>query len=326
MDDLACPRCRTTKYRNPSLKLMVNVCGHALCENCVELLFVKGSGSCPQCNVPLRRGNFRVQIFEDAGVEKEVDIRRKILKDYNKREEDFETLRAYNDYLEEVETIIFNLANEVDVEATRRKVEQYKRDNKAQIQKGKLKPSREEEFLEEVLELEQQEAELRREQLAELEREARREKIKQKESLIDDLMFSDLPANRTPAGRGLGTWNAFQTGAFSILFRPRIESGLEVATNGVAETRAPAPARIRCLSRALAVSEGPLYAYVALEQDLCGPPVPALDALTPSGYTAHVRAATEPELAGGFQAGLACHRALQDAFSGLFFKASEEVS
>lgn len=30
MDDQGCPRCKTTKYRNPSLKLMVNVCGHTL--------------------------------------------------------------------------------------------------------------------------------------------------------------------------------------------------------------------------------------------------------------------------------------------------------
>lgn len=37
-----CPRCKTTKYRNPSLKLLVNVCGHSLCSSCVELLFVKG--------------------------------------------------------------------------------------------------------------------------------------------------------------------------------------------------------------------------------------------------------------------------------------------
>lgn len=44
-DDQVCPRCKTTKYRNPSLKLMVNVCGHTLCENCVDLLFLKGSGS-----------------------------------------------------------------------------------------------------------------------------------------------------------------------------------------------------------------------------------------------------------------------------------------
>lgn len=42
MDDQVCPKCKTTKYRNPSLKLMVNVCGHTLCESCVELLFIKG--------------------------------------------------------------------------------------------------------------------------------------------------------------------------------------------------------------------------------------------------------------------------------------------
>ncbi|KAG8236334.1 hypothetical protein J437_LFUL010468, partial [Ladona fulva] len=100
MDDQVCPRCKTTKYRNPSLKLMVNVCGHTLCESCVDLLFLKGSGSCPECNVPLRRSNFRVQLFEDAGVEKEVDIRKRILKDFNKRQEDFGTLQEFNDYLE----------------------------------------------------------------------------------------------------------------------------------------------------------------------------------------------------------------------------------
>jgi CDK-activating kinase assembly factor MAT1 len=42
MEDLGCPRCKTTKYRKASLKLLVNVCGHALCDSCVELLFAKG--------------------------------------------------------------------------------------------------------------------------------------------------------------------------------------------------------------------------------------------------------------------------------------------
>ena len=41
--DQCCPMCKTTKDRNPSMKLMVNVCGHALCESCVELLFAKGT-------------------------------------------------------------------------------------------------------------------------------------------------------------------------------------------------------------------------------------------------------------------------------------------
>lgn len=55
-------------------------------EICVFFFFIFiGSGSCPDCNVPLRRNNFRVQMFEDPQVEKEVDIRRRILRDYNKK-------------------------------------------------------------------------------------------------------------------------------------------------------------------------------------------------------------------------------------------------
>lgn len=44
-----------------------------------------GSGTCPECNVLLRRVNFRYQMFEDPMVEKEIDIRRRILRDYNKK-------------------------------------------------------------------------------------------------------------------------------------------------------------------------------------------------------------------------------------------------
>lgn len=63
-----------------------------------------------------------------------------------------------------------------------------------------------------------------------------------------------------------------------------------------------------------------------MTQDLCGPEPPPLDALQSSGYTTHVRSASEPELAGGFLASLACHRALQDAFCGLHFEVAEGAS
>jgi len=52
------------------------------CENCVEVLFIRGSASCLECGIVLRRNNFRLQLFEDAGVEKEVDIRRRVLREY----------------------------------------------------------------------------------------------------------------------------------------------------------------------------------------------------------------------------------------------------
>ncbi|VEN55149.1 unnamed protein product [Callosobruchus maculatus] len=142
--------------------MMVNVCGHGLCESCVDLLFLKGSGSCPECKIPLRRNNFRVQLFEDATVEKEVDIRKRVLRDFNKKEEDFTTLKEYNDYLEEVESIIFNLTNNIDVVNTNKRIEQYKRDNKEQIMKNKGKLGRDEYELEEILELEKQMEEQRK--------------------------------------------------------------------------------------------------------------------------------------------------------------------
>ena len=104
------------------MKMLVNVCGHGLCESCVETLFARGSGSCPECEVPLRRVNFKLQLFEDASIDKEVDIRRRILKDFCKTQEDFESLRDFNDYLEVVEDIIFNLVNGIDVEETKRKI------------------------------------------------------------------------------------------------------------------------------------------------------------------------------------------------------------
>lgn len=50
------------------------------CENCVDMLFVRGSGYCVQCDTPLRKSNFRVQLFEDPTVDKEVEIRKKVLK------------------------------------------------------------------------------------------------------------------------------------------------------------------------------------------------------------------------------------------------------
>ena len=52
------------------------------CELCVDAIFTRPSAACPQCGVPLRRSLFRVQQFEDDYVEKDVNIRKKVLKEY----------------------------------------------------------------------------------------------------------------------------------------------------------------------------------------------------------------------------------------------------
>ncbi|KZP02758.1 CDK-activating kinase assembly factor [Athelia psychrophila] len=108
MDDV-CPVCKSDRYLNPKLRLLVSSCYHKMCESCIDRLFTLGPAPCPICQKVLRKLAFTPQTFEDLGVEKEVAIRRRIAKEFNKRREDFPDLRSFNDYLEEVEDIVARL-------------------------------------------------------------------------------------------------------------------------------------------------------------------------------------------------------------------------
>lgn len=197
-DDIFCPHCKTSKYRNPSLKLYVNVCGHPLCENCLELLFLKGTGNCTQCGLTLRRNNFHLKLFEDDIVEKEIDIRKKILKDFNKQEEDFETLAEYDSYLEQIETIIYNLTNNIDVEETKKMVEEYKKQNADLISKNRHKMSKDQLLIDKLIQDEREKERFRKQWQVRGEAEQfNKMKKLQKEALVDKLLIeSDLSASR----------------------------------------------------------------------------------------------------------------------------------
>ncbi|XP_054909389.1 CDK-activating kinase assembly factor MAT1 isoform X1 [Poeciliopsis prolifica] len=307
MDDQGCPRCKTTKYRNPSLKLMVNVCGHTLCENCVEMLFVRGSGNCVQCDTPLRKSNFRVQLFEDATVDKEVEIRKKVMKIYNKREFDFPSLRDYNDYLEQVEDIVYNLTNNIDVENTKGRMEQYQRENKDIIQRNKAKLTREQEELEELLLLEQQSNEQRRLEVLQEEQRQLQAKRKSKQALLDDLEQSKLPATILLAQhkvRAAQLETQIEQQKQNVKPTSLFSTGIQI---GQTVSLQPLP-RLQEV----------LYQYKPLQVETYGPPAPDLEQLSRFGYLNHVRAAMPQDTAGGYTSALACYRAMQDAFSGLF--------
>ncbi|KAK4572170.1 hypothetical protein RGQ29_030551 [Quercus rubra] len=64
---------------------------------------------------------------------KEISIRRRIASIFNKREEDFLSLKEYNDYLEEVEDMTFNLIEGIDVPAIEAKIAEYEKENHDQI-------------------------------------------------------------------------------------------------------------------------------------------------------------------------------------------------
>nr|CAD1820151.1 unnamed protein product [Ananas comosus var. bracteatus] len=64
---------------------------------------------------------------------KEMVIRRRIANIFNKREEDFPSLKEYNDYLEEVEDMTSNLVEGIDVAAIEAKIAKYQEENAEQI-------------------------------------------------------------------------------------------------------------------------------------------------------------------------------------------------
>lgn len=48
-------------------------------------------------------------------------------------------MREFNDYLEEIEIIVFNLTHNIDVVETNKRIELYKKENKETIMKNKAK-------------------------------------------------------------------------------------------------------------------------------------------------------------------------------------------
>ncbi|KAF2197423.1 CDK-activating kinase assembly factor [Delitschia confertaspora ATCC 74209] len=123
-----CPVCKSSRYLNQNMKFLINPeCYHKMCESCVDRIFSRGPAPCPiaGCKRTLRKVRFRDQTFEDLALEREVDIRRRIGKVFNKTQDDFETLKDYNNYLEIVEDCTWNLINKVDVEETEKRLQQF---------------------------------------------------------------------------------------------------------------------------------------------------------------------------------------------------------
>ncbi|CAE6432667.1 unnamed protein product [Rhizoctonia solani] len=218
-DDDVCPLCRSDRFLNPKLRLLVSTCYHRMCESCIDRLFTLGPAPCPTCKTVIRKMGFMAQTFEDLGVEKEVAIRRRIAKHFNKRLEDFETLQDYNDYLEEVETIgkltwfrfyprcsysyvhatAFNLVNDIDVAAMEAKIAEHRAANAALIEQNEQREVQEATNLRNIEERERQDRQQRAEEARRAEEEEERERERSKLELINQLESSSAPASRVLA-------------------------------------------------------------------------------------------------------------------------------
>jgi CDK-activating kinase assembly factor MAT1 len=162
---------------------------HRMCESCCDRIFSHGPATCPipGCHKTLRRHRFRTPTFSDLQVEREVDIRRRVAAVFNRREEEFEDLRSYNDYLNEVEDITFNLINSIDLEETEKRFLAYERAHKNEIsENASLEEQQKMEFAAMQKE-EREQARLRREQARREDAEERRELEASRQDVLNRL-------------------------------------------------------------------------------------------------------------------------------------------
>ncbi|XP_057514237.1 uncharacterized protein LOC130795995 isoform X2 [Actinidia eriantha] len=74
---------------------------------------------------------------------KEIAIRKRIASIFNKRDDDFPSLREYNDYLEEVEDMTCNLIEGIDVPSIEAKIAEYQKENSEQIMNAQARKAEE---------------------------------------------------------------------------------------------------------------------------------------------------------------------------------------
>lgn len=193
-----CPICKTLRYMNRSMVFLINPeCYHPLCNNCVDRLFENGPNQCPYigCHKTLRKKAFREPTFSDLNVEREVDIRRRVMAVFNRTEDEFEDLRAYNDYLNMVEDLIQDLTYGTDQErsAAQTRLLAWEDEHRAEIERNKRHGEKVREATRRQLQSEKEAARQRRQDAARLEEEEKLAKARQREEDLDTLA-------RAPAG------------------------------------------------------------------------------------------------------------------------------
>lgn len=283
----SCPRCKTTLYRNPTLKLVINECGHSLCTSCVQLLFIRGQAPCPECQMNLKKTAFREQMFDDPMIDREVHIRKGVLRIFNKREEEFSDYGEYDDYLEEIEDLVVALMEGENW--AKEKLQKYSKDNNQAIRKNEALRLKEEETIVEQIEMEKRDIEKAKIKLAKMEADAEIKRIDEEKKLLAKIQ----------AGEDLST----------IIIEKEKLVNMEERIDEAEVTLAPLAAKIT-----------ELFVYEPFEFQTLGPKIPEMIDMEALGYMDSIRQPIESQIASGYTAQLGLSRALNDCFSCLTWK------
>lgn len=234
-------------------------------------------------------------------------------------------MESYNDYLEMFETFVDNLANNIDVMETNVRIDEFKRENAERLKKSR-KISRDLFLIEEELEKERELESSRDLLLVENENtvNAARVVAAQRESLVDELLQSDRPAELILRSHKQQT--EAELAAIDEMEQKRLAQRAEMirrrqqqkltTTTGL---RINEKHNLGTFEDHERLPVGEIYTYRPVVLPNHGPPCPTPRTIVRHRYVDHVRAPNSADLAGGFNALFPCQRALQEAIIDLTF-------
>lgn len=232
-------------------------------------------------------------MFDDPMIDREIHIRKGVMKIYNKRESDFRTPADFDNYLEEVEDLILGLMG--NEQWAKDQMEKYNKENQGDIRRNDAIRHKEGEELNEQIEMEKRDIERSKLKLAEIEQKKEEQRKKAQKKLLDQIQ----------AGEDIGT---IMVERENLINREEREVEAEVTIGPIS------------------TNEVELYSYTPIYIDSCGPRVPAQHDMIDLGYMNAIRQPLSSQVASGYTAQLGLTRALTDCFSCLSWKPELKAS
>ncbi len=236
---------------------------------------------------------------------------------FNRRDSEFNTLLDYNNYLEDVETMTFNLIYNIDVPATEAKLAAYAKQNSSDIAQNKAISAQEYASTEAQAAAQKEQARLRRIAAQQEENDERREREEGRREIIDKIATSTEDPDRIARDTRkvvLKKSSARQSAAE----RMRQQEGVTV-DNGAAPSYTIAGLKPVVAPQAEKVYD-PFGGYVMKSEYY------TLQERYENPYFERGVRTDAKILAGGYDLGEYCSRAMVEGFAGLGTFVEEEVA
>eukprot|EP00808_Paulinella_micropora_P020785 g37510.t1 len=141
-----CPKCGTTLLQMPTLELRYSsCCGRMLCTSCINSTFKatrKGDVfDCDQCRQKIRKSSFLMQNLHSQQFTREHKTRERLNRIYNMERQDFDTDMEYENYVEQKESLVFDIlhGNAEEQKIANKVVEDHKQQHQHEIERRRIR-------------------------------------------------------------------------------------------------------------------------------------------------------------------------------------------